>query len=96
MVSLKRKYEVVNYIEVNGQTICLDDQPLEERLRYGRMIQDRMMGTLGYRRKTSEKDKSKLENLGDTAPFPGLAAGLGEPQQGHPYQPGGQAVFDTV
>ena len=51
------RYEIVNYIELaDGRTICLDNEPLEARRRYGAMIQDRMMGAMGYRRReTKEK-----------------------------------------
>ena len=51
------RYEIVNYIELtDGRTICLVNEPLEARRRYGVMIQDRMMGAMGYRRRdTKEK-----------------------------------------
>lgn len=50
------RYEIVNYIELaDGRTICLDNEPLEARRRYGAMIQDRMMGALGYRRRDAKE-----------------------------------------
>lgn len=50
------RYEIVNYIELaDGRTICLDNEPLEARRRYGAMIQDRMMGAMGYRRREAKE-----------------------------------------
>ena len=50
------QYEIVNYIELtDGRTICLDSEPPEAQRRYGAMIQDRMMGALGYRRREAKE-----------------------------------------
>ena len=45
---------IENYVEINGKVYLMDDLPPEELRRVSELIQERMMNTVGFKR----KDKS--------------------------------------
>ena len=45
---------IENYVETNGKVYLMDDLPPEELRRVSELIQERMMNTVGFKR----KDKS--------------------------------------
>lgn len=45
--------KIINYIEISGEEVLFDSLPEEKRRSIAEAIQDRMMSTAGYRRKTA-------------------------------------------
>lgn len=45
---------IENFVEINGKVYLMDDLPPEELRRVSELIQERMMNTVGFKR----KDKS--------------------------------------
>lgn len=45
------KVAIENYVEINGEVYRMDDLPPEELLRVSELIQERMMNTVGFKRK---------------------------------------------
>ena len=49
-----KEVTIENYVEINGKVYLMDDLPPEELRRVSELIQERMMNTVGFKR----KDKS--------------------------------------
>lgn len=45
--------KIINYIEIDGKDVRLDEQPEEEQIRICQKLQDQSMMAVGYRRKTA-------------------------------------------
>lgn len=48
-----QKYEIINYIEVSGETVQLNTLSESEAEKVAVLIQDSLMERAGYRRKTA-------------------------------------------
>lgn len=52
-VVIMQKYEIINYIEVSGETVQLNTLSESEAEKVAVLIQDSLMERAGYRRKTA-------------------------------------------
>lgn len=50
-----QRVTIENYVEINGKVYLMDDLPPDELRRVSELIQERMMGTLGFTRTRKEK-----------------------------------------
>ena len=50
---VKKKYEIVNYIEVDGKDVPMESLTPEQRREVAQKCQDAMMKPMGYIRKTA-------------------------------------------
>lgn len=48
---MKQELKIINYIDINGEDVPIETLPEEKRKKIAEMIQDRMMATVGFRRK---------------------------------------------
>ena len=48
---MKQELKIINYIDINGEDVPIETLPEEKRKKIAEMIPDRMMATVGFRRK---------------------------------------------
>ena len=50
-VMVLQKYEVMNYIEIDGREVLIDSLPEEEKRRIAYVLQEKIMAAAGYQRR---------------------------------------------